>query len=86
MDGTLPDCTDNGCLGKALGGVECDHVIRCDNMGTVAVVNSGYSKAAPVMHLLRCLFSFCQGTFSIYAASSAYTGGPEHLGRCSVQK
>ena len=58
---------------------ESNVIIHCDNMGTVTVVNSGYSKAAPVMYLLRCLF-FCQGTFSVYAASSAYTGGPEHLG------
>jgi len=31
-------------------------MVHCDNMGTVAVVNAGYSKVAAVMHLLRCLF------------------------------
>jgi len=31
---------------------ELNVIAHCDNMGTVAVVNSGYSKAAPVMHLL----------------------------------
>jgi len=31
-------------------------LIHCDNEGTVAVVNSGYSRVEKVMHLLRCLF------------------------------
>ena len=31
-------------------------VVHCDNMGVVAIVNSGYSRVAPIMHLLRCLF------------------------------
>ena len=39
-------------------------VIHCDNMGTVAVVNSGYSKVPQVMHLLRCLF-FIRAHFSL---------------------
>lgn len=30
-------------------------VVHCDNMGAVAVVNSGYSKVPQIMHLLRCL-------------------------------
>ena len=34
--------------------------VYCDNEGAVAVVNSGYSKVARIMHLLRCLF-FYQG-------------------------
>ena len=30
--------------------------VHCDNMGAVALVNSGYSKIQQIMHLLRCLF------------------------------
>ena len=30
--------------------------VHCDNLGTVALVNSGYSKVPQIMHLLRCLF------------------------------
>ena len=30
--------------------------VHCDNLGTVAVVNSGYSKVPQIMHLLQCLF------------------------------
>ena len=30
--------------------------VHCDNMGAVAVVNSGYSKVPQIMHLLLCLF------------------------------
>ena len=43
-------------------------MVHCDNMGTVAVVNSGYSREQPIMHLLRCLF-FIRATyqFSLYA-------------------
>ena len=31
-------------------------VVQSDNQGVVAVVNSGYSKIQPIMHLSRCLF------------------------------
>ena len=31
-------------------------VVECDKQGAVAVVNSGYSKLRPIMHLLCCLF------------------------------
>lgn len=31
-------------------------VVHCDNLGTVAVVNSGYSRVPQIMQLLRCLF------------------------------
>ena len=31
-------------------------VVHCDNLGVVAVVNSGYSRVPRIMHLLRCLF------------------------------
>ena len=39
-------------------------VLHCDNMGSVAVVNSGYSKVPQIMHLLRCLF-FIRAHFSL---------------------
>ena len=46
-----------------------DHIVKvhCDNSETVAVINSGYSRKAPIMHLLRCLF-FIRATyqFSLY--------------------
>ena len=31
-------------------------IVCCDNMGAVAVVNTGYSKVPQIMHLLCCLF------------------------------
>ena len=37
---------------------------HCDNMGAVAVVNSGYSRVPQIMHLLRCLF-FIRAFFQI---------------------
>jgi hypothetical protein len=42
--------------------------VHCDNMGVVALVNSGYSRVPQIMHLLQCLFfirAHCQ--FSTYA-------------------
>ena len=39
-------------------------VVQCDNQGAVAVVNSGYSKVQPIMHLLRCLF-FIRSRYNI---------------------
>ena len=46
--------------------------VHCDNMGTVAVVNAGYSREHNIMHLLRCLF-FVRATyqFSLYATHIA---------------
>ena len=38
--------------------------VHCDNTGAVAVVNSGYSRAPRIMHLLRCLF-FIRAYFEI---------------------
>ncbi len=38
--------------------------VHCDNLGVVALVNSGYSKVPPIMHLLRCLF-FIRAHFQI---------------------
>ena len=41
---------------------------RCNNLGAIAVVNSGYSKVPKVMHLLHCRF-FLRGlsNFSVWA-------------------
>ena len=39
-------------------------VVQCDNQGAVTVVNSGYSKVQPIMHLLCCLF-FNQSRYNI---------------------
>ena len=38
--------------------------VHCDNLGVVAVVNSGYSRVPQIMHLLRCLF-FIRAHFQI---------------------
>ena len=38
--------------------------IHCDNMGTVAIVNSGYSCVPEIIHLLTCLF-FIRARFHI---------------------
>lgn len=38
--------------------------VPCDNLGAVALVNSGYSKIPQIMHLLRCLF-FIRARFQI---------------------
>ena len=38
--------------------------VHCDNTGAVAVVNSGYSHTARIMHLLRCLF-FIRAQFQV---------------------
>ena len=54
-------------LACAVWGQEFAHmgvVVHCDNLGAVAVVNSGYSKVDPIMHLLRCLF-FVRAYFQI---------------------
>ena len=39
--------------------------VFCDNMGTMALVNSRYFKAAKIMHVLRCLF-FIWANFDLY--------------------
>ena len=39
-------------------------IVHCDNLGAVELVNSGYSKVAQIMHLLRCLF-FIRAQFQI---------------------
>jgi len=47
--------------------------VHCDNVGAVAVVNSGYSRVHGIMHLLCCLF-FCQGSLRIFDAGTARGG------------
>ena len=51
-------------------------IVHCDNMGTAAVVNSGYSKVAAVMHLLRCLF-FIRARFQ-FALEAVHTPGVQN--------
>ena len=51
-------------------------MVHCDNNGTVAVVNSGYSKVAAVMHLLRCLF-FIRARFQ-FALQVIHTPGAQN--------
>ena len=54
---------------------ESNVIIHCDNMGTVAVVNSDYSKAAPMMHLLRCLFfARARFQFTLQAVHTVHRG------------
>ena len=49
-------------------------VVHSDNLGAVAVVNSGYSKVPKVMHLLRCLF-FIRTHFNISVRAVYVPGG-----------
>ena len=39
-------------------------IVHCDNIGAVELVNSGHSKVAQIMHLLRCLF-FIRARFQV---------------------
>lgn len=42
--------------------------VHCDNMGVVALVNSGYSRVPQIMHLPRCLFFIrARFQFNMYA-------------------
>ena len=52
-------------------------LIHCDNEGTVAVVNSGYSRVEKIMHLLRCLF-FIRARFGI-EIKAVHVPGKENL-------
>ena len=63
---------------------ESNVIIHCDNMGTVAVVNSGYSKAAPVMHLLRCLF-FSRARFQ-FTLQAVHTPGVQNTWADAVSR
>ena len=54
-------------------------VVHSDNLGTVAVVNSGYSKVPKVMHLLHCLF-FIQAHFHLSVWVVLCPRGPKWLG------
>ena len=38
--------------------------VHCDNLGVVALVNSGYSRVPGIMHILRCLF-FIRARFQL---------------------
>ena len=40
----------------AVWGRQWSDCMHCDNEGAVAAITSGYSRVAPIMHLLRCLF------------------------------
>ena len=51
-------------------------LFHCDNLGTVSVINSGYSKVSQVMHLLRCFF-FIRATFHI-SVRAAHVPGREN--------
>jgi len=77
MDGTLTDCSGNSRLGE--GWAEVRVMVHCDNMGTVAVVNSGYSKVVAVIHLLRCLF-FIRACFQ-FALQAIHTPGLRNPGQ-----
>ena len=61
-------------------------VVHCDNMGAVAVVNSGYSRVPAVMHLLhvRCLF-FIRARFNM-PSSSAHPWCVQCTGGCSITR
>ena len=63
---------------------ESNVIIHCDNMGTVAVVNSGYSKAAPVMYLLRCLF-FARARFQ-FTLQAVHTPGVQNTWADAVSR
>ena len=56
-------------------------VVQCDNQGAVTVVNSGYSKIQPVMHLLRCLF-FIRSRYNISLHVVLSSGDIRCTGRC----
>ena len=51
-------------------------VVHSDNLGAIAVVNSGYSKVPKVMHLLRCLF-FIRAHFNI-SVRAVYVPGAQN--------
>lgn len=50
----LPIVLASTAWGPALKGQRV--TVHCDNMGAVALVNSGYSRVPKIMHLLQCLF------------------------------
>ena len=47
--------------------------VSCDNTGTVAEVNLGYSRSPQIMHLLRCLF-FIRAHFQLEVWASHIPG------------
>ena len=52
--------------------------VFCDNMATVAIVNSGYSKVTSIMHLVCCLF-FIRATFNLHLEATQIPGAFNHL-------
>ena len=58
----LPIILARAVWGKSLNNASV--TVHCDNLGTAALVNSGYSKVPQIMHLLRCLF-FIRAQFQI---------------------
>ena len=58
----------------------CNSSVRvyCDNMGTVSIVNSGYSRVGSIMHLLRCLF-FIRARFNFHLEAVHIPGAHNHL-------
>ena len=52
--------------------------VFCDNQGAVSVVNSGYSKIAQIMHLLRCLF-FIRARFNFHLEAVHIPGAQNNL-------
>ena len=52
--------------------------VHCDNLGVVALVNSGYSKVPEIMHLLRSLF-FIRAHFQIDVMAVHVPGAENRL-------
>ena len=52
-------------------------VIHCDNMGAVAVMNTGSSKVPHIMYLLRCLF-FIRAHFTL-SVRAVHVPGVENV-------
>ena len=52
--------------------------VHCDNLGVVALVNSGYSKVPEIMHLLRSLF-FIRAQFQIDVMAVHVLGAENRL-------
>ena len=67
--------------------------VNCDNTGAVSVVNSGYSVAPQIMHLLRCLL-FIRAHFQLEVWACHISGAQNILrmlflvmtGRCSFHR
>ena len=53
-------------------------LVHCDNLGTVALVNSGYSRIPQIMHLTRCLF-FIRAHFEMDVVAQHIPGAENTL-------